>query len=179
MRFDRVSESLLPRASISRQERQAADNSTVELATIVGRMRAAGGIGGPDISAFQNSYMAAGGLEQYEDDMTFDDRAEDRADPAPLPAYRPAMLPRDPAPPAARSSQDRFEQIRRQILSEGPSQAAEPHMQPPAASTPAPERAAPYAPARPAPSADPPQRVEISSLRESLLKKPLGGFFSK
>ncbi|SIQ18092.1 hypothetical protein SAMN05880582_1011022 [Rhizobium sp. RU20A] len=179
MRFDRVSEDLLPRASVSRHERQASTNSTVDLATIVGRMRAAGGIGGPDISAFQNSYMAATGFEQHDDDVAFHDHGEESNEVATLPSYRPAMLPREPSAPPPRSGQDRFEQIRRQILSESAHQPAEQYTAPPADPAAATQRQSPYAVARPDPAGDPPQRVEISSLRESLMKRPLGGFFSK
>ncbi len=127
-------------------------------------MRAAGGLSGPDISAFQNSYGAGPTPEQPEDDLTFRDVSEELRAPAALPSYRAAMLPRDPAPtapPASRQAQDRFEQIRKQLLAEDLDQG-EP------SSPPAPERQAPYQSARPVQNAEvPPQRTEISSLREA------------
>ncbi len=177
MRFDRVSERLLPRASLSRQERKSADNATVDLATIVGRMRAAGGVSGPDITAFQNSYMAGLGMEQREDSLTFDDAADEFGSGAPLPSYRASMLPRDTgsfaAPSMPNATQARFDQIRKQLLSEDGDMAEPPEAAPAPRPAPAPERTT-YRPA-----GQETQRTEISSLRESLIRKPLGGLFNK
>ncbi|MEZ2219185.1 ATP-binding protein [Rhizobium sp. RCC_161_2] len=163
MRFSRVEEHLLPKAngSVARTSDETPD--TVDLRTIVSRMRS---ITGPDISAFQQSYTASS------DEA--DDRAEDyREQPTPTPQptriaappiepYRPDMLPRAPAPAidaTPRTSIDsRLAELRHDYRGNDNSGS------------------------RPVPARDgssPPQREPGLSLRDSILKKPLSSLYNK
>jgi hypothetical protein len=166
MRFSRVEEHLLPKAngSVARTSEDTPD--TVDLRTVVSRMRS---IAGPDISAFQQSYAA---LSDTADDMDEDfnnDRVEQPA-PTPQPTriaappiepYRPDMLPRPPVPAVdgtPRTSIDsRLAELRRDYRGEDNS-GNQPH---------------------PARDVAPPRRETGLSLRDSILKKPLSSLYNK
>jgi hypothetical protein len=170
MRFSRISEERLPRAHgiIDRVDEDAPP--IVDLRSIVSRMRS---ISGPDISGFQQSYMAAqSGSEERLWDAELGASAQDVApDPAPhdeppeIEPYRPDMLPR--AAPAVNPELERFNLIRQQLLNEKP-----------AAEQPAPRfgAAPPTGHGSPATGSDRPRE---GSLRESLLKRPLGSIIRK
>ena len=109
MRFSRVAEHLLPKANGTAEKISEESPDTVDLRNIVSRMRSIAA--GPDISAFQQSYAAdarrgeddqdeAFGAERYE---TTPPRPQapppQRMSSPPIESYRPDMLPRvDPAP---------------------------------------------------------------------------------
>ncbi|OJF92008.1 ATP-binding protein [Pararhizobium antarcticum] len=185
MRFTRVIDERLPKANGASAKITDENPATVDLRNIVSRMRA---MGGPDISGFQQSYLAgqkpvateelANPYEQpaYEQRPSADEIASRRTPPAslaapapqPYPApepYNSGMLPRADGP--ANPQLDRFNQIRSQILSEEPA----PRQQADAYRTPL--RETPSL----TPPGDPPARPP--SLRESLLKKPLSSLIRK
>jgi DNA helicase HerA-like ATPase len=150
MKFARVEDRYLPKANgvIDKGSEETPD--TVDLRTVIARMRS---ISSPDISAFQQSYAAGSGTPSLDTAAESDD-ALDRA-PAAAPhlePYRPDMLPgvtgHDLSP------QDRLAAMRRERSVEPalPSRLSE-------AST----------------RSNPLLRRE-GSLRESLLRKPLGTF---
>ena len=150
MKFARVEDRYLPKANgvIDKGSEETPD--TVDLRTVIARMRS---ISGPDISAFQQSYSAANGTPPLDTATGLGD-ALDRA-PAAAPQlepYRPDMLPgvtgHDLSP------QDRLAAMRRE-------RSAEP--------------ALPSRLSEASPRPNPLLRRE-SSLRESLLRKPLGTF---
>lgn len=165
MRFSRVEDHLLPKAngSIARTSEETPD--TVDLRTIISRMRS---ITGPDISAFQQSYGASS--NDAMDDID-DDFLEEPA-PSPQPAasaaapvepYRPDMLPRPAAPPSSTTApqtsiDSRLAELRRDYRGDDN-----------AGNLPASSRDA-------APSA---RREPGLSLRDSILKKPLSSLYSK
>ncbi len=168
MRFSRVSEERLPRAHgiVDRIDEDAPP--TVDLRSIVSRMRA---INGPDISSFQQSYMAAStGSEErlWDSELGAGSASETEqgfADSAlAVEPYRPDMLPRSTISP--NPELERFNQIRQQLLNEKP-----------AAEQPAPRfgAAVPTGPGTPAAG----DRPREGSLRESLLKRPLGSIIRK
>lgn len=165
MRFSRVEDHLLPKAkgSVARTSEETPD--TVDLRTIVSRMRS---VSGPDISAFQQSYGTASNQAMDDPD---DDLIEERAPAVQQPAdvtasvepYRPDMLPRpaasSPLTAAPQTSIDsRLAELRRDYR--GDDNAANP----------------------PAPSRDAAaslRREPGLSLRDSILKKPLSSLYSK
>ncbi|MGV2099598.1 helicase HerA domain-containing protein [Rhizobium sp. 21-4511-3d] len=171
MRFSRVAQNLLPKAHGATAKQSEEDPDTVDLRKIVTRMRAVSGAAGPDISNFQNSYNAS-----VQSDMLFDDEEPPEGQPYPLPAaatpsmslnepYRPDMLPRsyapqDPQPAAAGSIDSRLEALRREMRRE---EAGQPRS---------------FGNQEPAPTV---QRREpgTSSLRESILRKPLSSLYNK
>lgn len=169
MRFTRVDEKSLPKANGVAVKVTDETPDTVDLRNVVSRMRA---MSGPDISGFQNAYMASASAQEQgalsaEDDLrdirAFNaDLAEDHEVAAAQP-YNPAMLPRNEPP---NPQLERFNQIRSQLLSDEP---------------PGPSPSDPYrTPARPAPSfAQPNPDQPRPSLRESLLKKPLSSIIRK
>ncbi len=169
MRFTRVDEKSLPKANGVAVKVTDETPDTVDLRNVVSRMRA---MSGPDISGFQNAYMASAGAQEQgavpaDDDLrdirAFNaDLAEDHEAAASQP-YNPGMLPRNEPP---NPQLERFNQIRSQLLSDEP---------------PAPSLSDPYrTPARPAPSfAQPNPDQPRPSLRESLLKKPLSSIIRK
>ncbi len=189
MKFARVEKRYLPKANGVVEKGTEETPDTVDLRTVVARMRA---VSGPDISAFQQSYGAANPsfidaapeAEEVDDDFPPASDVElERwsrelrttghvslnpsvtAPPlAPQPEpYRPDMLPRGPIsepPPAPRP--DRFADLRRERSAENP---------PPTFQRPAP-------PPDNAPRPNPLLRRE-GSLRESLLKKPLSSLYDK
>jgi hypothetical protein len=202
MRFTRVDEKHLPKANGVSVKVTDETPDTVDLRSIVSRMRA---MNGPDISNFQQSYSTGnGGLERElidEDDYLEEGPAEFRPPlrtqantevQAAAEPYNPAMLPRaEPANPQL----ERFNQIRSQILSDQPLAAppADPYRAqqrtPPSFGQPGMDsrtdalRPDPYRtePARPDPSRLEQARPDQPrpSLRESLLKKPLSSIIRK
>ncbi|MBY5563752.1 ATP-binding protein [Rhizobium leguminosarum] len=167
MRFSRVDEKLLPKASSANSKQSEEDPDTVDLRKIVTRMRAV--TVGPDISNFQQSYAAsvAGFDEADAADEDLDAKphappASSAAPPAsaPLESYRRELLPQTPrldpaAPPAI---DPRLDALRREM-----------------------RRDEPVFP-RPIPPADQPavsRREPGTSLRESILKKPLSSLYNK
>lgn len=169
MRFNRIAEERLPRAHgiVDRIDEDAPP--TVDLRSIVSRMRA---INGPDISGFQQSYIAAttGSEEQRWDSelgATSASEAEHGFADEALSAepYRPDMLPRSTISP--NPELERFNQIRQQLLNEKP-----------AAEQPAPRFGAPPPTAHDSPPTAG-DRPREGSLRESLLKRPLGSIIRK
>ena len=177
MRFSRVEASRLPKANGTGVKISEETPQSVDLRSIVARMRA---ITGPDISGFQNSYLAAQGQHTvlptgyedapYEDEEGYVEtlQAAAAARPAAQPSlqepYRPDMLPGAQGAYDA-SPQERFEAIRRELT-------AEPQRQPPAD---------PYRqPARPAPAFGEQQEPRRDgSIREQLLKKPLSSLIRR
>lgn len=171
MRFSRVAQNLLPKAHGATAKQSEEDPDTVDLRKIVTRMRAVSGAAGPDISNFQNSYNAS-----VQSDMLFDDEEPPEGQPYPQPAaatpsmslnepYRPDMLPRsyapqDPQPAATGSIDSRLEALRREMRRE---EAGQPRS---------------FGNQEPAPTV---QRREpgTSSLRESILRKPLSSLYNK
>lgn len=193
MRFSRVEKKYLPKANGVADKGTEDTPDTVDLRTVIARMRA---VSGPDISAFQQSYATATasfpeGASDTEEDADDDfppagDAELDRwnreirstghvtINPTPpmatnpqLEPYRPEMLPRAAAPEQPLAPRpDRFAELRRDRPPEPPPyQPAPPTFQRP----PAPEGA---------PRPNPLLRRE-GSLRESLLKKPLSSLYDK
>ncbi|WP_173509824.1 ATP-binding protein [Sinorhizobium psoraleae] len=164
MRFTRVDDRRLPRAHGITDKVDEDTFPSVDLRSIVSRMRA---VSGPDISSFQQSYMAAQSkapiLEDDEPSQAATHGADlpSEAEPwneATFEPYRPDMLPR---PEPVNPQLERFNQIREQLLSgekeaDGRSHAPDP---------------------RPAHPPTEPRRE--GSLRESLLKRPLGSLIRK
>jgi uncharacterized protein len=168
MRFSRVDEARLPRAHGITDKVEEDAPPIVDLRSIVSRMRA---MNGPDISSFQQSYLAAESAQTIaREDDAWNDSAEAALSSAEgiqeptLETYRPEMLPRASEP--VNPQLERFNQIREQILSGQAERDAaglqRPQLQP--------ERSF----ANPAPEAH-----RQGSLRESLLKRPLGSIIRK
>lgn len=177
MRFSRVEANRLPKANGTGVKISDETPQSVDLRSIVARMRA---ITGPDISGFQSSYLAAQGQNTplptgyedapYEDEEDYVEtlRAAEAARPAAQPLqhepYRPDMLPGaqgayDPSP------QERFEAIRRELTSEPQRPAADPYRQP----------ATRLAPA----FGEQQEPRREGSIREQLLKKPLSSLIRR
>ena len=178
MRFSRVEASRLPKANGTGVKISDETPQSVDLRSIVARMRA---ITGPDISGFQSSYLTGAGQgtslptgyedAPYEDEEDYVEtlRAREAARPSAQPSqqepYRPDMLPGaqsayDPTP------QERFDAIRRELISEPQRPVTEPHRQPPVA--------------RPAPAFGEQQEPRREgSIREQLLKKPLSSLIRR
>jgi len=197
MRFTRVAESALPKANGVNAKQTEETPDTVDLRTIVGRMRA---IAGPDISAFQQSFETSfGGMpsapEGLYDDEEFDD------DDGAFETLRPSPAPQPPARPTAASfpmtspspvTRQPFETpLQRQAFPASETPTIEPYrpdMLPRPGSDDAPrQRMETPAPAHTA-AADPPsatfgsqplRREGGSSLRESILKKPLSSLYKR
>ncbi|MGO6846771.1 DUF87 domain-containing protein [Rhizobium ruizarguesonis] len=167
MRFSRVDEKLLPKASSANSKNSEEDPDTVDLRKIVTRMRAV--TVGPDISNFQQSYAAsAAGFDETDAaDEDLDAKpctppASSAAPPAsaPLESYRRELLPQTPRldPATSPAIDPRLDALRREM-----------------------RRDEPVFP-RPAPPADQPaisRREPGTSLRESILKKPLSSLYNK
>lgn len=171
MRFSRVEADRLPKANGTGIRASEDTSQSVDLRSIVARMRA---ISGPDISGFQNSYLSSNasnaslptGYEDapYEDEEDYIDTLEAAATPQPVvhEPYRPDMLP-GAAGAYQPSTQERFDAIRRE-LAEPQRPAADPYRQP----------------ARPTPAfggTEEPRRE--GSIREQLLKKPLSSLIRR
>ncbi|QND19556.1 ATP-binding protein [Rhizobium leguminosarum bv. viciae] len=167
MRFSRVDENLLPKASSANSKNSEEDPDTVDLRKIVTRMRAV--TVGPDISNFQQSYAAsAAGFDETDaadedlDAKPYTPPASSAAPPAsaPLESYRRELLPQTPRldPATSPAIDPRLDALRREM-----------------------RRDEPVFP-RPAPPADQPaisRREPGTSLRESILKKPLSSLYNK
>ncbi|NBB50342.1 DUF87 domain-containing protein [Rhizobium sp. CRIBSB] len=193
MRFSRVEEQQLPKANGVNAKHTEETPDTVDLRTIVGRMRA---IVGPDISAFQQSFDTGYGRDDIPrapdglyDDEDFED--EDSYDEMRLPpvtraaAAPPATF--QPSPTAPRQAFDA--PVHRQPLSAAETPPIEPYRPDMLPRTPLeePPRPRPEMPtpafAAEAPSAtfgsQPLRREGASSLRESILKKPLSSLYKR
>ncbi|MBY3594907.1 MULTISPECIES: ATP-binding protein [Rhizobium] len=162
MRFSRVAENLLPKAASANSKHSEEDPDTVDLRKIVTRMRAV--TVGPDISNFQQSVAASipSFDEAQETGEGFETNPVIPPAPAsaPLESYRRELLPQaprlDPAEPAP--IDPRLDALRREL-----------------------RREEPVFP-RPAPPADQPpvvRREPGTSLRESILKKPVSRLYNK
>ncbi|THV10693.1 ATP-binding protein [Rhizobium rhizophilum] len=198
MRFTRVDESALPKANGVTAKNTEETPDTVDLRNIVGRMRA---IAGPDISAFQQSFdsgFGQGGIplapDGIYDDEEFDDEDEGFGNVRPALAQshapRPVVstTPIAPAPPVTRPAYDTVVQRHTLPSSEMPPiEPYRPDMLPRTGMDdpvrPRPEIPAPtYAAAEPAPAtfgSQPLRREGGSSLRESILKKPLSSLYKR
>ena len=193
MRFSRVEERQLPKANGVNAKYTEDTPDTVDLRTIVSRMRA---IAGPDISAFQQAFDSSfgGGHVPNAPDGIYDDEEFDDEDQYDDP--RAAFMSRPPAPPpqpmpsfqqAPRSSYE--PPIQRQTLAASETPAIEPYrsdMLPRAGADgvlrPRPETPAPAYAAEPPPptfGSQPLRREGGSSLRESILKKPLSSLYKR
>ena len=160
MRFSQVDRHLLPKASGSVAKTSEDSPDTVDLRTIVGRMRS---ISGPDISPLQQSYNAMPVTDSKDD---FDEvpveqpiRPHVEPNPPPIEPYRPDMLPRTAAPAAASqtSIDSKLAELRREFRSdEGGTRSVPPR--------------------EPAPSL---RREPGLSLRDSILRKPLSSLYDK
>ncbi len=193
MRFSRVEERQLPKANGVNAKYTEDTPDTVDLRTIVSRMRA---IAGPDISAFQQAFDSSFGgghvpnaPDGIYDDEEFDD--EDQYD-DPRAAFmsRPAAPPPQPVPSFQQAPRPSYEPpIQRQTLAASETPAIEPYrpdMLPRAGADevlrPRPETPAPAYAAEPPPptfGSQPLRREGGSSLRESILKKPLSSLYKR
>ncbi len=162
MRFSRVDEKLLPKASSAISKNSEEDPDTVDLRKIVTRMRAV--TVGPDISNFQQSYAASTADFDEADPADEDLDAKQYTPPvssaAPLESYRRELLPQTPRldPATSPAIDPRLDALRREMRRDEPVFA------------------------RPAPPADQPavsRREPGTSLRESILKKPLSSLYNK
>ncbi|API51005.1 ATPase [Rhizobium leguminosarum] len=162
MRFSRVDEKLLPKASSANSKQSEEDPDTVDLRKIVTRMRAV--TVGPDISNFQQNYAAsvAGFDEADAADEDIDPKpyAPPTSSVAPLESYRRELLPQTPRldPATSPAIDPRLDALRREM-----------------------RRDEPVFP-RPTPPANQPavsRREPGTSLRESILKKPLSSLYNK
>lgn len=163
MRFSRVDERLLPKASGSVAKTTEESPDTVDLRTIISRMRS---VSGPDISAlqqgFNNSTELAADIRNTIDDTPAEPTSwrQPEAAASPPEPYRPDMLPRTTAQPAPvqTSIDSRLSELRREFRGEETS-----------ATRAIPTRDAP-------PSL---RREPGLSLRDSILKKPLSSLYDK
>ncbi|MBY3556618.1 ATP-binding protein [Rhizobium laguerreae] len=162
MRFSRVDEKLLPKASSANSKQSEEDPDTVDLRKIVTRMRAV--TAGPDISNFQQNYAASvAGFDEADaadEDIDAKPYPPPTSSVAPLESYRRELLPQTPRldPATSPAIDPRLDALRREM-----------------------RRDEPVFP-RPAPPADQPavsRREPGTSLRESILKKPLSGLYNK
>jgi len=167
MRFTRVAENLIPKANGLAEHPDETTPDNVDLRTIVGRMRS---ISGPDLSAFQESY--ATGVQKAgteERDAYMQDEGEARYPQAagrpattPIEPYRPDMLSglgapsRPAAPPPQTSIDSKLADLRRDYRREDASRA---NLGQEGISS--------------------LRREPGPSLRESVLKKPLGSLFNR
>ena len=197
MRFTRVDESALPKANGVTAKNTEETPDTVDLRSIVGRMRA---IAGPDISAFQQSFdngfgrgdvpLAPDGIyddEEFEDDDEgFGSMSPPLAPPQP-PRPTLSSMPVAPPPPVTRPAYDA--PVQRHTLPSSETPPIEPYrpdMLPRAGmeerarartETPGPAYATEPTPATFA--SQPLRREGGSSLRESILKKPLSSLYKR
>jgi len=193
MRFSRVEEQQLPKANGVNAKHTEETPDTVDLRTIVGRMRA---IVGPDISAFQQSFDTGYGRDDIPrapdglyDDEDFED--EDSYDEMRLPPVtRAAAAPPATFQPSPTTPRQAFDApIQRQPLSSAETPPIEPYRPDMLPRTPLeePPRPRPEMPtpafAAETPSAtfgsQPLRREGASSLRESILKKPLSSLYKR
>lgn len=197
MRFTRVAESALPKANGVNAKHSEETPDTVDLRTIVGRMRA---IAGPDISAFQQSFETGFGGTPSAPDGIYDDEEFDDDD-GPFDSLRPSFAPQTPARPAASAfpttssppmTRQSFETpLARQTLPVSETPPIEPYrpdMLPrPGIDDATRQRMESPTPAHsmagePSPAtfgSQPLRREGGSSLRESILKKPLSSLYKR
>jgi hypothetical protein len=153
MRFTRVQEKMLPKAHGLAEKPSEDSPDTVDLRNIIGRMRS---VSGPDISSFQQTYTAAASSSDDE----FAQQATAEIEP-----YRPDMLPRINDAPSTFVSQaeptleSKLAELRRgMLIDEG------------------------LAPPRPASAQESPpslRREPGTSLRDSILKRPISSLYKK
>ncbi|MBB4441157.1 MULTISPECIES: ATP-binding protein [Rhizobium] len=162
MRFSRVDENLLPKASSANSKQSEEDPDTVDLRKIVTRMRAV--TVGPDISNFQQNYAASvAGFDEADaadEDLDAKPYTPPASSAAPLESYRRELLPQTPRldPATSPAIDPRLDALRREM-----------------------RRDEPVFP-RPTPPVDQPavsRREPGTSLRESILKKPLSSLYNK
>ncbi|MGY5775435.1 ATP-binding protein [Rhizobium sp. LEGMi135b] len=162
MRFSQVERHLLPKASGSVAKVSEDSPDTVDLRTIISRMRS---ISGPDLSSLQQSYNAvpATDIEDDFDEVPVQQMIRHQAEPNPpsIEPYRPDMLPRTAAPqqavPSQTSIDSKLAELRREFRSDEGGARSPP-------------------PRDPAPSL---RRETGLSLRDSILKKPLSSLYDK
>ncbi|WP_183799127.1 ATP-binding protein [Mycoplana azooxidifex] len=173
MKFTRVQENRLPKANGIAVKASDDTPDSVDLRSIVGRMRS---VSGPDISAFQNSFLGAETeipqreATQYADPHAGIDDGGVRSDPSPAAReaplesepYRPEMLPRVPEGPNPLSAHDRFEALRRELNEQAGDRAAQARQ-----------------PQRPAFGEGGGEIRKEGSIRDQLLKKPLSSLLRK
>ncbi|MDF1635225.1 DUF87 domain-containing protein [Mycoplana sp. MJR14] len=180
MKFTRVQENRLPKANGVGVKASDDTPDSVDLRSIVGRMRS---VSGPDISAFQNSFLGAetefaqrpapdyaaphagindGGFGN-EPVPSARELPRDPLPPAPaeIEPYRPEMLPRAPEGPNPLSAHDRFEALRRELNEQAGDRATQTRSQ------------------RPAFGEGGGEARRDGSIREQLLKKPLSSLLRK
>ncbi|MGV1756254.1 ATP-binding protein [Rhizobium sp. A22-96] len=161
MRFSRVEGHMLPKANGNAAKASEESPDTVDLRTIVSRMRS---ISSPDISALQQSYSAAADIGNEVSDLVIEQTSARVAEmDAPLnEPYRPDMLPRaaglQAELPVQTSIESKLAELRREFRGDD---AAGTRTLPP--------REAP-------PSL---RREPGLSLRDSILKKPLSSLYDK
>ena len=197
MRFTRVAESALPKANGVNAKQTEETPDTVDLRTIVGRMRA---IAGPDISAFQQSFETGFGGTPSAPDGIYDDEEFDdddghfdslRASFAPQTPARPAASPFPTASPPPMTRQPFETPLPRQTLPVSETPPIEPYrpdMLPrpgideaprPRMESPAPAHSMAGEPPPATFGSQPLRREGGSSLRESILKKPLSSLYKR
>ena len=197
MRFARVEDDLLPKANGASAKFSEETPDTVDLRSVIQRMRA---ISGPDISAFQQSFNSGAQSDAF-DDQEMEESVEPFVPPtiartmpptgptspppplrgpAPIEPYRPDMLPRtalDRAPPAERAYEPASHASpslpARTDADDGTSDRFERRVQPD-------RRIAEPQPYPPPPTPTGGLRREPGvSLRESIMKKPLSSLYKK
>lgn len=170
MRFARVETKRLPKANGTGMKQTEETPQSVDLRSIVARMRSIAGAS-PDISSFQSSYLSAQGSDgplptgyedaPYEDEEDYIDTLQAAAQPAKHEPYRPEMLP-GAGSMYQPSATERFDMVRRELAAE--QQRSE---------------AASYRPTtRPAFGEQQEPRRE-GSIRDQLLKKPLSSLIRR
>ncbi|WP_267550201.1 ATP-binding protein [Rhizobium rhizogenes] len=161
MRFSRVEGHMLPKANGNAAKASEESPDTVDLRTIVSRMRS---ISSPDISALQQSYSAAADIGNEVSDLVIEQTSARVAEmDAPLnEPYRPDMLPRaaglQAELPVQTSIESKLAELRREFRGDDS-----------AGTRTLPPREAP-------PSL---RREPGLSLRDSILKKPLSSLYDK
>lgn len=197
MRFTRVDESALPKANGVTAKNTDETPDTVDLRNIVGRMRA---IAGPDISAFQQSFDSGFGRGEVPlaPDGTYDDEEFDDEDdgydtlrqglaPSTAPRSMAGASAMAPSPTVTRPAYE--SPVQRQTLPSSETPPIEPYRPDMLPRTgqddtvrPRPETPAPAYTAEPPPptfGSQPLRREGGSSLRESILKKPLSSLYKR
>lgn len=181
MKFTRVQENRLPKANGIGVKASDDTPDSIDLRSIVGRMRS---VSGPDISAFQNSFLSAEtefapqpAADYAAPHAGIDDSGvridtlptalklpRDPPPPAPpgIEPYRPDMLPRTPEGPSPLSAHDRFEALRRELNEQAGDRAGQARQ-----------------PQRPAFGEGGGEHRKDGSIRDQLLKKPLSSLLKK
>ena len=162
MRFSQVERHLLPKASGSVAKTSEDSPDTVDLRTIISRMRS---ISGPDLSPLQQSYNAAPMTDIGDDfdEVPVQQTIRHQAEPSPpsIEPYRPDMLPRTAAPqpavPSQTSIDSKLAELRREFRSDEGGARSPPQRE--------------HAPSL--------RRESGLSLRDSILKKPLSSLYDK